>query len=101
MPHESVDHLSAAVFGNRYFARVLESAAELHSANELITTRRIARSLDVPDSVVRPVLLRLVTAHLVVAVPRTNGPRSPQYYEITNHKAVTTLLDGMRAAATS
>ena len=99
MQSEASSDLSVALFGNRYFARVLASVIRLERDNELVSTRRVARLLEASDSVVRPVRLRMVEARLLVALPRVSGPRSPQYYAINNPTAMSALFEATAAAS--
>ncbi len=58
----------------------------------VITTRSVASHTGMADSVVRPVMTRIVAAGLVTAVPKVGGPRSPQYFSINQTPAWAALL---------
>lgn len=59
--------VSAALFNNAAFSEVLASAHILLAAPDgTVTTRQVAAAIGRSDSVVRPVLLRLVAAGLLV-----------------------------------
>lgn len=72
---------SVALFNNRYFAKVADEILRVSNAGrDIITTRMIASVSGLADSLVRPILLRLVDAQVLDKLPRTGGGRSPQYY---------------------
>lgn len=74
---------SAALFNNRYFADVAVHALAVSSHGEdLFTARMIASETGLADSVVRPVLLRMVDAEVLERLPRAGGGRSAQYYAV-------------------
>jgi len=74
---------SAALFNNRYFARVVEAINELAPSDEaFFTTRGVAAHTGLSDSTVRPVILRLADAELLSRLPRLGGPRGPQHFRI-------------------
>jgi DNA-binding transcriptional regulator PaaX len=87
-----VADLSAALFGNRYMVNVILAADRMSARGELITTRGIARDLGVIDSLVRPVVLRLVAAGILRSLARSGGPRSPQYYDLEDNAVATALV---------
>jgi hypothetical protein len=69
-----------ALFNNMAFADVVMAADRLMSdaADGTVTTRKIASALGFSDSVVRPVMIRLVAAQLLDELPKVgpaNGPR--------------------------
>lgn len=75
--------LSAAIFGNRAAADVIRAIVELTRAkNQGVTTRMVARHAGLGDSVVRPVMLRLLSAGTLTARPRDGGARSALLYEV-------------------
>lgn len=74
---------SSALFNNRYFGDVAAMALEASSFGaDLITTRMVAARTGLSDSVVRPIMVRLVAADLLTKLERTAGPRSPQFYVV-------------------
>lgn len=74
---------SAAIFGNRHFAEVVLAVDRLSATGDaFVTTRMVASETALGDSLVRPVMLRLDTAGLVAALPRTGGPRSMLNYQV-------------------
>ncbi|MDW5327195.1 hypothetical protein [Plantactinospora sp. KLBMP9567] len=75
--------VSAAVFGNRAAAEVIGAIEQLTEAGEpSVTTRMVANTAGLGDSVVRPVMIRLEAAGVVQAQARPNGPRSPLHYQV-------------------
>lgn len=91
--HVTLDHVgdssvearrarSTALFNNSYVVDVVLHIATLTrgNANEFITTRKIAASTGLGDSLVRPVMLRLEAAELLRRLPRMGGPRSEQFF---------------------
>ncbi|MBA3915345.1 MAG: hypothetical protein H0X25_16125 [Acidobacteriales bacterium] len=75
---------SLALFGNRYFADVVLAVDALATPPEgLATVRQVAAALGLADSLVRPVILRLAAAQVVVDLPRLGGPRSALHYRVT------------------
>ncbi len=72
---------------------VLQGIQEIDAREQaLITTRAVAARTGMADSVVRPVMNRLVSAGALAAVPRVGGPRSSQYFTIGRTSLWTTLL---------
>lgn len=69
--------VSAALFNNAAFTEVLACAHILLAADGTVTTRQVAAATGRSDSVVRPVLLRLATAGLLIDQGSTavRGPR--------------------------
>lgn len=73
---------SAAVFGNRYMAEVVAAVAALApGAGTKVTTRMLANHTGLSDSLVRPVVKRLVEAGFLHPQDR-HGPRSTNYHEV-------------------
>lgn len=72
--------MSAAVFNNRYMVDVLLDLDARRTSDA--TTRQVAASTRIGDSLVRPVMLRLQTAGVLVRMPRLGGPRGTQYFEL-------------------
>lgn len=69
-----------ALFNNMALADVVMSADRLmrEAPDGTVTTRKVAAELRLSDSVVRPVMGRLVSAHMLDELPKTgagNGPR--------------------------
>jgi DNA-binding transcriptional ArsR family regulator len=87
---------SAAIFGNRYMAEVLATIDGI-ADDEGVTVRRIARELNIGDSVVRPILSRLLEAGYVEALPKIGGSRSAQYYVVTDRPVNRTLAAYVRS----
>ncbi|MFC5060736.1 hypothetical protein [Actinomycetospora atypica] len=69
---------SLAVFGNRYVVDVV-LAVEALLAGDGVTVRMIAKSVDLADNLVRPVVLRLVAAGFLVQQAPAR-PRGPTFY---------------------
>lgn len=74
---------SVALYNNRYFAEVAEAvlSASRHG-DDLVTTREIASTTGLADSLVRSVLVRLVEGDVLLKMPRLGGGRSPQHYQV-------------------
>ena len=80
---------SFALFNNRHMADVAEHALKVAvSSDGLLTTRWIAASTGLADSVVRPVMLRLVEAEILTRLPRMSAGRSAQYFRIDDAGAL-------------
>ncbi|MEZ5097054.1 MAG: hypothetical protein R2731_13705 [Nocardioides sp.] len=76
---------SAALFNNRHFAECAAHLIEVSkSGAEFVTVRQIAAASQLADSLVRPVVLRLVDAGVLEKLPRLGGGRSPQYYRVVD-----------------
>lgn len=88
---------SSAIFGNSYFAAVVDAVAALTESDVLVTTRRVSLRIGAADSVVRPVILRLVAAGLLTPLPREGGKRSPQLYEWAASNMASAVVDTARA----
>jgi hypothetical protein len=89
---------SAALFNNRHFAECAQHLLEASkSGAEFVTVRQIAAASQLADSLVRPVMLRLVDAQVLDKLPRVGGGRSPQYYRLVD----TTLLGWVAVADTA
>ena len=74
---------SAAVFGNSFFAEVVTAVERLSApAEAFVTTRMVASETTLSDSLVRPVMHRLRNVGLIMALPRTGGPRSTIHYQV-------------------
>ncbi len=75
---------SAALFNNRYVVAVVTAVAARGDSGAF-TTRQIAKAINAPDSLVRPVLLRLLAAGFIQQIEREGGPRSPRQFRPTAH----------------
>jgi len=64
--------ISAAVFNNRYFSSVVVAIGDRPD----FTAREIARTLELSDSLVRPVIQRLLNAGLIQELTRDSRSRS-------------------------
>lgn len=95
---------SAALFNNRHFA---DCAAHLlgvsKSGAEFVTVRQIAAASQLADSLVRPVVLRLVDAGVLEKLPRLGGGRSPQYYRVVDAEVLAwaSLTDSVNDQSTA
>lgn len=79
---ESLRSRSAAVFGNRYLVEVVAAAvASASGPEDVLTVRMLAQRAGLADSVVRPVVKRLVEAQLLQPLPQER-PRGPNYHRI-------------------
>lgn len=96
---------SFALYNNRYFAAVAEELFRISNAGaDMVTTRMVASSSGLADSIVRPVLLRLVDAEILRKLPRSGAGRSPQYYLVVEPEvlqALTQLADKSDKSPTS
>jgi hypothetical protein len=85
MPDSEQDpehEVSASLFNNRYFTRVVQAVAEVGAAQDgLVTTRAVAAATGVSDSLVRPVILRLEAGRVLHRLPRA-GLRGAQYFSV-------------------
>lgn len=74
---------SAALFGNSYVVDVVMAIGRLAGdAEAFVTTRTVASDSGLADSLVRPVMLRLVDAGLLVPLARPGGSRSTLPYQV-------------------
>jgi hypothetical protein len=97
--HAASQERSAAIFGNRYFAEVVLAVDRLSAAGDaFVTTRIVASATALGDSLVRPVMLRLDAAGLIVPLPRIGGPRSTLNYQVTRGPLWLALVHACSAA---
>jgi hypothetical protein len=74
---------SVALFNNRAVVDVVLAIERIAEQQDVfVTTRTIAAHTGIVDSVVRPVMHRLVEALALAAVPKAGGPRSTQYFTV-------------------
>jgi hypothetical protein len=74
---------SGALFNNRTVVDVVLAIERIADQQDIfVTTRAIAANTGIVDSVVRPVMHRLVKAQALAAVPKSGGPRSTQYFTV-------------------
>jgi hypothetical protein len=89
---------SVALYNNRHFT---ECASHLlvvwKSGEEFVTVRQGAAASQLSDSLVRPVVLRLVGSGVLEKLPHMGGGRSPQYYSPID----TTLLTRVSLAGST
>jgi predicted transcriptional regulator len=79
---ETLRARSSAVFGNRYVAEVVITIVALApEPKSRVTVRMIAQQAELTDSLVRPVVKRLVDAGLLVPQEQQR-PRGPNYHEV-------------------
>lgn len=78
---------SAALFNNRHLIAVVGAIARSRHADGGFTTRSIAVATELPDSLVRPVTLRLLTAGLLEEGERLPGSRGARYFNVAQQKA--------------
>lgn len=82
-PGEARRAASFALFNNRAVVDVVLAIERIADQQGVfVTTRAIAANTGIVDSVVRPVMRRLVEAQALAAVPKAGGPRSAQYFTI-------------------
>jgi len=97
-PPEVRRRVSAAIFGNRAVADVIRAIQQLTQAGEpSVTTRMVARTAQLGDSVVRPIMLRLEAAGVVQAQARLSGPRSALHYRVQQGELWTALTAIIKA----
>lgn len=74
---------SSALFGNRYLAEVVTAIVDLTSAtgDTQVTVRMVASHTGLTDSLVRPVIKRLVDAELLHPQPQERL-RGASYHEV-------------------
>lgn len=80
-PHDVMaepNEMSKLLFGNRHRLSIASAIAGWESP--VVTCREIAQRLGLPDSVVRPELLRFAAAGILVTLPRTE--KSQQYERV-------------------
>jgi hypothetical protein len=77
-----------AIFNNSAFADVVAAADRLmnEAADGTVTTRRVAADLRVSDSVVRPVMVRLVAAQLLDELPKVGASNGPRLFHRRNEE---------------
>jgi hypothetical protein len=96
---------SFALFNNRYLCDVVIAINELAPPPDgLVTTRQVASHTGLVDSIVRPVLMRLVDADIMARLPRLGGPRSPQFFRVDDSQSwehLISLTRSNRSDATS
>lgn len=85
--------VSSALFNNSAFVAVVVAADEAvaDAYGPLLTTRLIASRTGLSDSVVRPVVQRLVRAELLGELPRSSA-RGARYLSITHPEACSQLM---------
>jgi hypothetical protein len=87
---------SAALFNNRHLVAVVSAVAQVRGSDGF-TTRMIASKTDLPDSLVRPVIHRLLAAGVFEELHRGPGSRGAKYFCVTKHNAWTELKALCRA----
>jgi hypothetical protein len=90
--------LSAALFNNRHLVAVVGAIAEVRG-DKGFTTRRIAVATTLPDSLVRPVIARLLAAGMLEEIHRMPGSRGAKYFHAAK-KAPWTELKALCRAMT-
>lgn len=86
----------SAIFNNSAFADVAAAAHRLLASatgREQITTRMVASATGRSDSVVRPVMLRLVKAGLLQMEPKSETGRGAQYFTRMHSERWRALID--------
>jgi hypothetical protein len=74
---------SSAIFGNRYFVDVVLAVDHLsEDGHARVTMRMVASEATISDSLVRQVIERLHGAGLIAEEPRSDGSRSPRYFQV-------------------
>jgi hypothetical protein len=84
---------SAALFNNRYFGDVARTILEItDDGSDMVTARKIASSTGLSDSLVRPVLLRLVAAGALAKLDKTGSDRGAQYYLVRDPDTLRSIV---------
>lgn len=87
--------ISHALFNNASFAQVVSSSdtiLETGGDAATVTTRQVAAAIGASDSVVRPVMQRLVAAGLLDRLPKTGPANGTQLYVRRNNDRWRALL---------
>ncbi|MEW2518626.1 hypothetical protein [Actinacidiphila alni] len=95
---EALRRRSSALFGNRYLAEVVVAVVDLTSAagDTAVTVRMVASRTGLTDSLVRPVVKRLVDAQLLLPLPQERL-RGASYHEVRHDDRVwKTLVSACR-----
>ena len=71
---------SAALLGNEKLIEVVLAMARTDEPHA-VTAQQLNGMTGIPHSLVRDVLVRLVTSEVLLAVPKVGGSRSAQYYQ--------------------
>lgn len=90
---EALRRRSSALFGNRYMAEVVVAVVDLTSAtgDTPVTVRMVASRTDLTDSLVRPVVKRLVDAGLLEPQPQER-PRGTYFHEVRRDDGMWDML---------
>jgi hypothetical protein len=75
---------SAALFNNRHLVAVVSAIAEVRGSGGF-TTRMIASKTAFPDSLVRPVIHRLLAAGVLEELHRGPGSRGAKYFRVAKN----------------
>jgi hypothetical protein len=87
---------SAALFNNRHLVAVVGAIAQVRGDSGF-TTRRIAVATKLPDSLVRPVIQRLLAAGMLEEIHRLPGSRGAKYFHAAKKTPWTELKALCRA----
>jgi hypothetical protein len=88
--------LSAALFNNRHLVTVVGAIAQVRG-DKGFTTRNIAIATSLPDSLVRPVIARLLAAGMLEEIHRMPGSRGAKYFHAAKKAPWTELKALCRA----
>ena len=84
---------SSALFNNRYFGDVARTILDItDDGADMVTARKIASTTGLSDSLVRPVLQRLVTAEALAKLDRTGSNRGAQYYLVRDPDTLRSIV---------
>lgn len=89
---------SAALFNNRHLVAVVGAIAKVRGGGAF-TTRTIAVATGLPDSLVRPVIHRLLGAEILEESHRLPGPRGATYFRAAQKPTWTELRALCKALA--
>ncbi|MFI6997164.1 hypothetical protein [Nocardia sp. NPDC050175] len=82
------------MFNNRHLATVVLAIADDSVPTEF-TTRQLAGFTRLPDSVIRPILLRLLGADLLIPTHSSGGTRGAKYYRAAVETPAWTSLEAL------
>ncbi|NYS18556.1 winged helix DNA-binding protein [Streptomyces sp. SJ1-7] len=90
---EALRRRSSALFGNRYMAEVVVAVVDLASAtgDSPVTVRMVASRTELTDSLVRPVVKRLVEAGLLEPQPQERS-RGTYFHEVRRDDGMWDML---------
>lgn len=97
MSLRAVRRASAKLFGNE---KLVEVVLALEMSSRVATAQQLSERTGIAHSMVRDVLVRLLDAEVLIALPRASS-RAPQYYEAREESPVWPNLVSLARALTS